>query len=109
MNNKTKRLYTRVTSDELKKVRSFAKRCGLSVSEYIRQRTLGFVPREIQPEIFHELIRRIEALYGEACSNAAGEEILSLVKDIRAELILPGKDKGVKRWPPLDSGPSKVG
>ncbi len=103
MENRTMRLYTRVTPSELKKVRSFAKRCGLSVSEYIRQRALGFAPRELQPEIFYHLVRRIETLYGETRS----EEILSLVKDIRAELILPGKDKEVKRWPPLDSGPSK--
>ena len=105
MENRTMRLYTRVTPVELKKIRSLAKRCGLSVSEYIRQRALGFAPRELQPEIFYHLVRRIETLYGETRS----EEILSLVKDIRAELILPGKDKEVKRWPPLDSGPSKVG
>ena len=103
MENRTMRLYTRVTPVELKKIRSLAKRCGLSVSEYIRQRALGFAPRELQPEIFYHLVRRIETLYGETRS----EEILSLVKDIRAELILPGKDKEVKRWPPLDSGPSK--
>lgn len=103
MKNRTMRLYTRVTPAELTKVRSLAKRCGLSVSEYIRHRALGFAPRELQPEIFYHLVRRIETLYGETRS----EEILSLVKDIRAELILPGKDKGVKRWPPLDSGPSK--
>ncbi len=105
MENRTMRLYTRVTPVELKKIRSLAKRCGLSVSEYIRQRALGFAPRELQPEIFYHLVRRIETIYGETRS----EEILSLVKDIRAELILPGKDKEVKRWPPLDSGPSKVG
>ncbi len=107
MKNKTARLYTRVTPAELTKVRSLAKRCGLSVSEYIRQRALGFAPREVQPEIFYHLVRRIETLYGETRSEAVSEEILSLVKDIRAELILPGKDKEVKRWPPLDSGPSK--
>lgn len=109
MKNRTMRLYTRVTPTELKKVRSLAKRCGLSVSEYIRQRALGFAPREVQPEIFYHLVRRIETLCGETRSEAVSEEILSLVKDIRAELILPGKDKEVKRWPPLDSGPSKVG
>ena len=105
MENRTTRLYTRVTPAERKKVRSLAKRCGLSVSEYIRQRALGFAPREIQPEIFYELVRRIETLYREN----GGEELLSLVRDIREDLILPGKDKEVKVWPPLDSGPSKVG
>ncbi len=107
MENRTMRLYTRVTPVEPTKSRSLAKRCGLSVSEYIRQRALGFAPREIQPEIFYELIHRIEALYGETHSEAVSEELLSLLKDIRAELVLPGKDKEVKVWPPLDSGPLK--
>ena len=78
MENRTTRLYTRVTPAERKKVHSLAKRCGLSVSEYIRQR-----------------------------AEAVSEELLSLLKDIRAELVLPGKDKEVKVWPPLDSGPLK--
>ena len=107
MENRTTRLYTRVTPAERKKVHSLAKRCGLSVSEYIRQHALGFAPREIKPEIFYELIRRIEALYGETRSEAVSEELLSLLKDIRVELVLPGKDKEVKVWPPLDSGPLK--
>ena len=64
MENKTLRLYTRIIPAEKKRIFSLAKRCGLSVSEYIRQRVLGFTPREIQPEIFYELVRRIEAIGG---------------------------------------------
>ena len=105
MKERTTRLYTRITPAEKKRIFSLAKRCGLSVSEYIRQRSLGFSPREIQPEIFYELVRRIETLYREN----GGDELLNLIRDIREELILPGKDREVKRWPPLDSGPSKVG
>ncbi len=104
MKDRTTRLYTRITPTEKKRIFSLAKRCGLSVSEYIRQRALGFAPREIQPEIFYELVRRIETLYREN----GGDELLNLIRDIREELILPGKDKEVKRWPPQDSGPSKA-
>ena len=103
MKERTTRLYTRITPAEKKRIFSLAKRCGLSVSEYIRQRALGFAPRESQPEIFYELVRRIETLYREN----GGDELLNLIREIREELILPGKDKEVKRWPPLDSGPSK--
>ena len=92
MKDRTTRLYTRITLAEKKRIFSLAKRCGLSVSEYIRQRALGFSPREIQPEIFYELVRRIETLYREN----GGEELLNLIRDIREALILPGKDKEVK-------------
>ena len=74
MENKTLRLYTRITPAEKKRIFSLAKRCGLSVSEYIRQRVLGFTPREIQPEIFYELVRRIEMLYREKGSEEDDEK-----------------------------------
>ncbi len=96
MENRTTRLYTRVTPAEKKRIHSLAKRCGLSLSEYIRQRALGFSPRVLQPEIFHELIRRIETLYRTNERQPVGDEFLALLKDIRTELILPGKDKEVQ-------------
>lgn len=106
MNNKTTRLYTRITPSEKRKVEALALSCGLSVSEYIRQRCLGFAPRPLQPELFYEMIRRIEGL-SEMTGNEGRTEIDLLLGDIRRELILPGKDKEVIKWLPLDSGPSK--
>ena len=107
MKNRTMRLYTRVTPAEIRKVRSLAKRCGLSVSEYIRQRALGFAPRSLQPEVFYELISQLETAYQETDNKRAAAELLALLGDIRQELILPEADREVRRWPPLDSGPSK--
>ena len=107
MKNKTARLYTRETPAELTKVRSMAKRSGRSVAEYIRQRALGFCPRELQPEIFYELVGRLEAACQETNNDATASELPALLYDIRRELILPGNDREVRRWPPLDSGPLK--
>ena len=46
---RTMRLDLRVSPQEKKKIESTAKKCGISVSEYMRQRALGFSPREIPP------------------------------------------------------------
>jgi len=49
---KIQRLYTRVTSQEKSKIEQLAGKCGLSQSEYLRKRALGFVPKEVPPGAF---------------------------------------------------------
>lgn len=46
MNDKNARIELRVTQSEKKKIARLAESRGLSQSEYIRQRTLGYAPRE---------------------------------------------------------------
>ena len=46
----------RVTVTEKKKVTMLARKCGLSLSEYLRQRALGYEPGEHPPkEVFNVL------------------------------------------------------
>lgn len=104
MNNKTTRLYTRVSPEEMKRIRSLAKKCGLSVSEYVRQRVLGFAPRTAIPESLFEMIRQMENICQEMENEAAMKPLRKLINSIRQELILTEKDREVKRWLRQDSG-----
>ena len=104
INNKTTRLYTRVSPEELKKIRSLAKKCGLSVSEYVRQRALGFAPRTAIPERLFDMIRQLENICQEMESEAELKPLRKLINSIRQELILTEKDREVKRWLRQDSG-----
>ena len=49
---KNKNLFIRVSEKEKNMIEHNAERCGLSVSEYLRQRALGYMPRAVLPEIF---------------------------------------------------------
>ena len=49
---KNKNLFIRVSEKEKNIIEQNAKKCGLSVSEYLRQRALGYMPRAVLPEIF---------------------------------------------------------
>ena len=44
MRNRTVGINIRVTVTEKKKVTMLARKCGLSLSEYLRQRALGYEP-----------------------------------------------------------------
>lgn len=91
MNEKSKSIYTRVSPQEKQKIVRIADRCGLSVSEYIRQRCLGYAPRELPTE---DLYWNCDYLR-DCKENGVGldnEAIENLVNDIRTLLILPGRD-----------------
>ena len=49
---KNKNLFIRVSEKEKKLIKHNAEKCGLSVSEYLRQRALGYMPRAVLPEVF---------------------------------------------------------
>lgn len=42
----------RISPEEKRKIDCIAAKCGLTTSEYLRQRALGFAPRTIPPESF---------------------------------------------------------
>ena len=88
MKAKSNSIYTRVTPAEKLKIERTAKKCGLSMSEYIRQRCLGYAPREVPPDTYYKLCRALN----EARGQAGGDAFLSLLDDMRKELILPGRD-----------------
>ena len=88
MKERTQSIYTRTTPAEKRQIERTAKKCGLSVSEYVRQRCLGYAPREIPPDTYYDLYRELN----EARRQVGGDAILSLLDDMRKELILPGRD-----------------
>ncbi len=93
---KNKNLFIRVSSKEKNLIERNAERCGLSVSEYLRQRALGYMPRAVLPEVFFSFSGKLDELYI-ACEGKISadteEKIITLIDDITAELILPQKER----------------
>lgn len=98
------RIVARVTEREKEKISSLAKKCGLSQSEYIKQRALGFEPRAILPEAFFFFSERIDALADMNISPEVTTAALKVLKEIEQQLIYPGRED-MKAWQPPDSGP----
>ena len=49
---KNKNLFIRISEKEKNLIERNAEKCGLTVSEYLRQRALGYMPRAVLPEVF---------------------------------------------------------
>ncbi|MDD4493935.1 MAG: hypothetical protein PHV32_06250 [Eubacteriales bacterium] len=118
MNKPEQRIEARVTSQQKKKIAQISEKCGLPLSEYIRQRALCYSPKAVLPNAFYlfhaklcELCNCIDGKVG----GEAEEKLLRLIDDIRSELLLPEKETVAqiksgsegKKWQPQDSGQLK--
>ena len=100
---KNKNLFIRVSEKEKNLIERNADRCGLTVSEYLRQRALGYMPRAVLPEVFFSFNDKLDEL----CVSVEGkisvdteEKIIALIDEITSELILPQKERLVQSGPP---------
>ena len=85
------RIAVRVTVKEKDKIQAKARKCGLSTTEYVKQRALGYEPRGIPPDALFTLIEKISELEDKSTSNKLNTEIGALLKEITTEFLLPGK------------------
>lgn len=93
---KNKNLFIRVSEKEKNMIERNAERCGLSVSEYLRQRALGYMPRAILPEVFFSFNDKLDALCvvceGKISADTE-EKIMELIDNITEELMLPKRER----------------
>ena len=85
------RIAVRVTAKEKEKIQAKAHRCGLSVTEYVKQRALGYEPKGIPPDALFACLEKRGELADKASSPELDKEIYTVLKQISAEFLLPGK------------------
>ena len=76
----------RVTATEKKKVTMLARKCGLSLSEYLRQRALGYEPGGHPPKEVFDVLDKIDEI-AEQCSVQTGAAIYAQTDRMRDLLI----------------------
>jgi len=97
-NERIKSIFVRVTPQEKIRIDRSAKGCGLTMSEYLRKRALGFEPKPIPPDSIYDFNSKLDDLYAVFENRISGkteEKLLSLIHDIQNNFILPSKDAGV--------------
>ena len=103
MSEKKTRIEICMSEKDKEKVSEYAERCGLTISEYIRQRTLGYEPKAVLPGVFYLFLEKMDALIEKNISPEVNEFALKLLQEITNELIKPRKEN-LKTWRPPDSG-----
>ena len=99
------RIAVRVTAKEKEKIQSNARKCGLSTTEYVKQRALGYEPKSVPPDALFVLLEKIGSLEDKSTSSKLNNQIYNLLKEISETLLLPGKERD-EIWQSPDSGRS---
>ena len=76
----------RVSVTEKKKVTMLARKCGLSLSEYLRQRALGYEPGGHPPKEVFDVLDKLDEI-AENCSAREGAAINAQTDRMRDLLI----------------------
>ena len=85
------RIAVRVTAKEKDKIKSKAQKCGLSTTEYVKQRALGYEPRGVPPDALFLCLEKLGELADKASSLELDKEIGDVLKEITTAFLLPGK------------------
>ena len=93
MRERTTQINIRATETERRRYIRNAKRCGLSLSEYLRKLANGHEPKTLPPLEYNELMRMISDLYVDF--HSTGEEkyanlLVRVLRDMQTA-IMPGK------------------
>ena len=88
---KDMRITVRVTAKEKDEIQSKVRKCGLSTTEYVKQRALGYEPRAVPPDALFVCLEMLGELADKASSPELDTETRTLLKQITAEFLLPGK------------------
>ena len=109
--NKNVRIVSRVSETEKKKIESLADKCGLSISEYVRKRALGYEPKTVLPDVFFNFYEKLCELINSLNDNELKEKALNLFDEIHNEFFKEKKQTAkqireeIQKWQPPDFGP----
>ena len=78
----------RVSVTEKRKMTLMAKRCGLSLSEYLRQRALGYEPGGHPPKEAFDVLDKLDEI-AESCSVRDGV-VINAQTDRMRDLLIGG-------------------
>ena len=91
---KDTRIAFRLLQKEKQIITAKAKKCGISRTEYVKQRALGYEPKAVPPDALFKLLEKIGGLEDKSSSPELNSKIEALLKEITNTLLLPGKDGG---------------
>ena len=110
MNDNRKLINIRVTEKEKAQLDRLAQKCGLSLSEYLRKRGLGYEPGPLLDNRFYDVYAKLCEISNLPLQPEAETELTAIFNDLRQNLFLPQKQtqreiiEEVAMWRLQDSG-----
>ena len=110
MKDNRKIINLRVTEKEKEQLDRLAQKCGLSLSEYLRKRGLGFAPGPFLDDRFFEAYIKMCEISNLPLKPETEAALTAIFKELEKNLFVPCKQtqqeiiEEMMTWQPQDSG-----
>ncbi len=98
------RIEVRLTEKQKEQVERAAKRCGVTTSEYLRQRALGGEPEAVLPDAFFVCCEKLDRLtrspYAKDINDAALIVLTEMQDILTGKRIIPAEKEEPEQKPP---------
>ena len=93
MNDSKKLINIRVTEKEKAQLERIAQKCGLSLSEYLRKRGLGYEPGPFLDDRFYAAYSKLCEISNLPLQPDTEAVLIAILNDLQQNLFLPRKQK----------------
>ena len=93
MKEKDKRVELRLPAQEKEQLEQLAKKCGLSLSEYLRKRGLGYEPGPLLNDRFYEVYSKLCEISNLPLQPETEAVLIAVLNDLQQNLFLPWKQR----------------
>jgi len=107
MNDSRKLINIRVAEKEKVQLDKLAQKCGLSLSEYLRKRGLGYEPGPLLDNRFYEVYSKLCEISNLTLNPEAEEALTAIFNDLRQNLFLPRKQTQKEIVEEVNGAPAK--
>ena len=93
MKEKDKRVELRLPAKEKEQLEQMAKKCGLSLSEYLRKRGLGYEPGPFLDDRFYAVYAKLCEISNLPLKPDTEAVLIAILNELQQNLFLPRKQK----------------
>ena len=93
MNENRKLINIRVTEKEKAQLDKLAQKCGLSLSEYLRKRGLGYEPGPFLDDRFYAVYTKLCEISNLPLQPDTEAVLIAILNDLQQNLFLPKKQR----------------
>ena len=93
MKEKDKRVELRLPAKEKEQLEQIAKKCGLSLSEYLRKRGLGYEPGPFLDDRFYTVYAKLCEISNLPLQPDTEAVLLAILNELQQNLFLPKKQR----------------
>ena len=107
MNDSRKLINIRVTEKEKAQLDKLAQKCGLSLSEYLRKRGLGYEPGPLLNDRFYDMYSKLCEISNLPLNTDTEALLISILNDLQQNLFLPRKQVQKEIVEEVNGNPAK--